>query len=181
MPASHRRTGFTLLEVVAALLLCGLVTLGGVMLLDQLNDGDLRIVREAIVNASSGNGDRVLRRLLADAEPAVEDSLDRFRGEERYLALLTRCDVPAGWAERCRAALSIDSLRDSSVLFIETDRGDRLGLRRLGGLMSFRYLDPVVRDSAWRRTWAASVTLPAAVALVSARDTIVLPVGSARD
>lgn len=181
MPTARSRNGLTLLELLVALSISGLAVLGGVMLLDQVGDGDARIVEDSVRDATVANGDRLLRRLLVDAQ-STTDTVDRFRGDERNASYLTRCDTPSGWAEPCRARLSVDSLGDSSAVVAETDRGDRFEVRRVAGVGTFRYLsestDP---DSAWVRRWTASIALPAAIALIAWPDTTIWPLGSVRD
>jgi prepilin-type N-terminal cleavage/methylation domain-containing protein len=188
MPRVHSRRGVTLLELIIALAISGLAILGCVMLVDQLNDSHERIVRDRAADAKAGNGDRLLRRLLADARTTT-DTGDRFRGDEHNARYLTLCDTPSGWPEPCRVSLSIDSLRDSSAFVAETKREDRLDetieerfeLRRVFGAATFRYLDLAVRDSSWVGRWAPSIALPGAIVIVTGTDTTVLPLGSARD
>lgn len=183
MASARSRRGLTLLEMLVALSISGLAILGGVMLLDQVDDSDARIVEESMRDATVANGDRLLRRLLVDAH-STTDTVDRFRGDERNASYLTRCDTPSGWSEPCRARLSIDSIGDSSAVVIETDRGERFEVRRVAGIGggTLRYLghssDP---DSAWVRRWTTSIELPAAIALVVWPDTTIWPLGSVRD
>jgi prepilin-type N-terminal cleavage/methylation domain-containing protein len=180
MRPSARRPGVTLLELLIALSISGLAILGGVLLLDQLNDSAARIVAERVADAGAGNGDRLLRRLLADARSST-DSAQRFVGDEHNAAYLTRCDVPSGWSESCRARLMIDSVRDSSVVVAETSNADHFVVRRIAGAATLRYLDLTARDSAWVRRWAASISLPSAIAVVAGNDTTVFALGSVRD
>ena len=181
MSIVRSRGGMTLLELLVALSMSGLAILGGVMLLDQIGDSDARIVGDSVRDATAANGDRLLRRLLVDAH-STTDTVDRFRGDERNASYLTRCDTPSGWAEPCRALLSVDSLGDSSAIVAETDRGERFEVRRVAGVGTLRYLsqstDP---DSAWVRQWTGSIALPAAIAFIAWPDTTIWPLGSVRD
>ncbi len=176
----RNRRGITLIELLIALAISGLAMLGAMMLLDQVSDGQLRIGRRAVVNATVGNGDRLLRRLLADARTTT-DSLQRFRGDERSATYTTLCDVPAGWAEYCRATLLIDSLRDSTAIIVETDGTQPVQVRRFAGAAAFIYLDLSARDSAWVRRWERSIALPDAIGVVAGADTTILPMGSVRE
>jgi prepilin-type N-terminal cleavage/methylation domain-containing protein len=180
MAPIRNRRGVTLLELIIALAIAGLAILGCVMLLDQLNDSHEHIVRDRVADATAGNGDRMLRRLLVDARTTT-DSSERFRGDERNANYLTLCDTPNGWPEPCRVALALDSLRASSAIIAETSRGERFELRRVPGAATFRYLDLSARDSSWVRQWAMSIALPGAIGLVVGSDTTILPLGSARD
>jgi len=180
MPRARSRRGVTLLELLVALAISGMAILGCVMLLDQLNDGHERIVRDGVADATAGNGDRVLRRLLIDTRTTT-DSAERFRGDEHNASYLTLCDTPSGWAEACRVTLAMDSLRDSSAIVAETDRDERFEVRRVPGAATFRYLDLSARDSSWVHRWATSIALPGAIAIVVGVDTTVFPLAPARD
>ncbi|HMA22898.1 MAG TPA: prepilin-type N-terminal cleavage/methylation domain-containing protein [Gemmatimonadaceae bacterium] len=181
MAIASSRRGLTLLEMLVALSISGLAILGGVMLLDQVDDSDARIVDDSMRDATAANGDRLLRRLLVDAR-STTDTVDRFRGDEGNASYLTRCDTPSGWSEPCRARLSVDSIGDSSAVVVETDRGERFEVRRVAGLGSLRYLGHGSdSDSAWVRRWTTSIELPAAIALIVWPDTTIWPLGSVRD
>lgn len=180
MPRLHNRRGVTLVELIIALAISGLAILGCVMLLDQLNDSRDRVVRQRNADASSGNGDRMLRRFLADARTTT-DTAERFRGDEHNANYLTLCDTPSGWPEACRVALTVDSLGDSSAIIAKTSRDERFEVRRVPGAAVFRYFDPSAHDSSWVRQWAVSIALPVAIAIIVGTDTTVLPLGSARD
>lgn len=175
-----RRSGFTLIEILAAISILGLAISGAVALLDQLSDGAARIVKESNRVARESNGARLLTRLLLDAQPNA-DSSKHFRGDENSLELWTFCDVPGGWAEECRVTLSIDQRGDSSVLIAGLSGGAALSVRRQAGPAHFRYYNPSAPDdTAWARQWSSNAALPAAIGLVAGGDTIMLPVGPAR-
>ena len=175
------RRGETLIELLVALAIAGLALLGGAMLLDQVSDSQRRMDVDSRRDALEGNGDRLLRRLLADARQ-TRDTADRFRGDERNASYLAACDTPSGWSEPCRVLLSITTSGDSSAVVAQAPAGPRFEVRRVRGEAVFRYLDPTpALDSAWLRQWMSSIALPAALALITSRDTTVFPLGSARD
>lgn len=181
MPSLRRRRAATLLELLVALAITGLAMLGGILLLDQVNDSDRRIDTDSRHDAREANGDRLLRRLLVDARQ-TSDTADRFRGDQRNASYLTMCDVPSGWAESCRVLLSISESGDSSTIVVQMSPAARVEVRRVQGPAVFRYLDPTqAADSGWLGQWIPSIALPAAVALVTPGDTTVFPLGSVRD
>ena len=181
MVTTVSRPGVTLLELVVALAISSFAILGGVVLLDQLTDSSKRIAQDSVHDATAGNGDRLLRRFLIDAQ-ATTDTARRFRGDEHNAKYLSLCDTPSGWPERCRVILSIDSLPDTSAVIVETDRGDRFEVRRMLGVATFRFLDLAgQRDSLWVRQWETSIAPPGAIAVVVGVDTTVFPLGSVRD
>jgi prepilin-type N-terminal cleavage/methylation domain-containing protein len=176
----RRRGGFTLLEVILAVSLVGAAILGGVLLLDQLNDGAARIVAEGAATDRASNGDRLLHHLIFEAH-ASADTNRKFAGDDRSASFRSRCEVPAGWLESCDVTLAVDDRGDSSAVVADLSLGGSLVLRRDAGRWAWRYLDTTPRDTAWATHWASGTTLPAALALISASDTIVLPVQVRRD
>ena len=174
------RGAFTLLELILALSLVGSAMLGCLLLLDQLNDGAERIAAESAATDREANGARLLRRIVFEAH-ASADTNRKFVGDDRSVSLLSWCDVPTGWSEPCDVTLSIDARDDSSAVVADLSLGGSLVLRRDPARRAWRYLDATPRDTMWATRWSSGTTLPAALALVSARDTIVLPVQVRRD
>lgn len=180
MVSSRSRRGFTLLELILALSLTGAAMLGAVLLLDQLDDGTARIVARRADADREANGARLLRRLVFEAH-ASADTMRKFVGDDRSASFHSLCDVPGGWSEPCDATLTIDDRGDSSAIVAELSIGGSLVLRRDATRCAWRYLDATPRDTAWATHWSSGTTLPAALALVSASDTIVFPVQVRRE
>src|SRR5262245_22704695 len=101
------RLAFTLLEVMAALALTGLVLIGCWRLLAQLADSRDRIGVEFQSAARRANGVRVIRALLERAETSF-DSTRQPAGAKAEVRFHSWCDVPSGWLERCDVTLSVD-------------------------------------------------------------------------
>ena len=78
----------TLLEVLRAVTIAGFVILGGVLLLESVNEATARIAREAFTSTREGNGAQLLVQLLRDAVPNADTS-KHFRGDERSIELTT--------------------------------------------------------------------------------------------
>jgi prepilin-type N-terminal cleavage/methylation domain-containing protein len=174
------RNGFTLLELMLALMLTGGAMLSAMLLLDQLGDGAERIVRDGAAMSRRANGARLMNRLFADARPS-DDSTKRFTGDDHTVTLWTLCDVPGGWREPCRAILAIDDRGDSSAIVARLDIGGAFTVREQSGQRRLRYYDPTrSADSVWLGHWSSNVTLPLAIAIVGSGDTTVIPV-SARE
>jgi hypothetical protein len=170
----------TLIEVTAALAIAGIILLGGVMMLDQLNDSGARIVAERWTQASESNAIAQTRRLLRDAAPSF-DSTRLFRGDGNSLDYYARCRVPGGWYESCHVTLAVDMVRDTSAVMAQFDDGKQFIVLRHVGALAFRYFDFTAPDSVWSATWATSATTPSALAIVGASDTVVMPIGPSRE
>ena len=169
------RAAFTLIELLAALALSGLAIVGAARLLDQLADTRERSAALARSVTQSANGIRLLRALVYRAD--MPDA--RFSGTDTAAGFQSWCEVPEGWLERCIVALRITAERDSAEL-IASVRGTSLTLWRGRGPAEFRYFSgiPAPGGGQWLSGWGTSVAPPAAIGIVTARDTIALRVGS---
>ncbi|HYD54781.1 MAG TPA: prepilin-type N-terminal cleavage/methylation domain-containing protein [Gemmatimonadaceae bacterium] len=180
MTRRPERRGLTLIEVAAAIAISGLALLGATLVLDQLHDGHVRLARRAQEAAREANGERLLRRLVRDAEVG-SDSTQWFQGAAGSARFRGWCEVPAGWLERCAVSLGLDWRDDSTAVSAMLSTGEVLPLAIHAGRAEFRYLDRTARDTAWVVRWTPSVVLPVAIAIAGERDTVLLPVGGGHD
>jgi hypothetical protein len=170
------RSAFTLVELLAALILAGPTLLGVVLLLDQVRDSQSRIKTDSTHAAQAGNGERLLSELLLNAISGT-DTTRRLRGDSTSLLFWSACDVAGGWKEPCVVTLAIDEHDDSAFVMVTLRGGVSLRVRRSRSRVRFHYIESSARDTAWRAAWTANAKLPAALAVVSGPDTIVFPIG----
>ena len=102
-----RRNGFTLIELVVAITLSGIVLLGARALWESLAGSVDRLRAQVADDARDENGERLLRSLVGRLEVGTDQSRE-FAGDERHTTFTTWCEVPAGWQERCAATLAIE-------------------------------------------------------------------------
>lgn len=170
------------MEVVAALALCGLVLAGAARLLDQLGDSHARVAASDLEATRRANAMRLLRALVNRAEVSADTSR-AFSGTDRLVELGTWCEAPAGWLERCRISLRLISEAGAQTLTVASDDAAPLVLWREAvspreAPAEFRYLDGGTGDARWLRGWGPSVTMPAAIAVLIGRDTLVFRLGA---
>jgi prepilin-type N-terminal cleavage/methylation domain-containing protein len=177
--SSDVRSGFTLVELMAALSLAALVFIGVHELIDQLGMAGEHIVGEATREDERANGVRLLIALVGRAEPPT-DSAERFAGDETRASFATWCEVPGGWLERCRVQLALTVDGDTTSVRAALPTGNQLSLLDVTGAAHLTYLDPKSRDESWTRSWGPSFTLPAALGIVAERDTVFLPAAGRR-
>jgi prepilin-type N-terminal cleavage/methylation domain-containing protein len=170
------RGGFTLIELMLALALAGLVFIGILLLLNQLSDARSRFAQEAFRSDSRANGARVLRTLIERAVPR-NDLVDHFVGDESEVEFASWCDVAAGWTEPCRVRLSVTQSPDSGVIRADLSTGEKLQLAGWSGSVEFRYFAAVAGADQWIRAWTSNVTVPAAFGVVNGSDTVVVRAG----
>ena len=173
------RRAFTLLELLAALSLTGLVLLGAWRLLEQLAVSRDALTREDARVRGTSNGLRVLQSLTRQAESG-DDSGDHFAGTASVANFWSWCSVPSGWLERCHVTFTLSNSDDSCTLVVTTQNSTPLTLWRSRGAATLLYLDENTAPASWRADWANTITIPAAVGIATETDTIVLltPAGS---
>lgn len=167
---SSARRGMTLVELMVAIVVGG-IALGGVA---AIADGMHTVARAARAGEAERDrrwaGERMLRQLLLQAE-LEPPGMVAFAGDRAGLRVATWCDTPAGWQERCVAALTI---REGEVS-VSGAADDRV-LLDLEGPREFRYLLTAADGGRWSDRWPAAATPPVAVALVG-RDTLIFRIG----
>ena len=174
--APAARAAFTLIEVMVALSISGLVLLGARWLLTGLADDADRITRAAALADHDANAERVLRALFAGLEVGT-DSTRTFEGSERHARFTTWCDAPAGWQERCEALLQLDSLGGAPGLRVTLSTGEVIPLRGGFARGSLRYLSDARAGGTWFRRWGRGIVAPPAVGVVIDGDTLILRIG----
>ena len=168
------RRAMTLIEVMAALSIGGLLLVSGRALLSQLQDAGTTLGRSARATDELSNATRTLHALVrrADVRP---DSASRFVGDSMSARFRSLCEQPGGWLEPCGVTIVIDVGPDGSSLVGELSIGGRLLLERRPGVGRFRYLDVTGAQDRWMTQWGWSIVPPAAIVFVVAPDTIVIP------
>lgn len=171
----HSRRGMTLVEVMLALVLSALALLTARALLDQLGQAGESLGRAARVQDERMNQTRTLYALMrhADVRP---DTLRRFTGDSTSARFQSVCKRPGGWSEPCGVIVLMDVGKDSTALVGQLSTGELLTLGRWAGQGELRYLSANAAGEQWLSEWGRSIVAPAAIALVFAQDTIVVPV-----
>lgn len=168
MKASRR--GFTVLELVVALLLSALVVHGARELLLALRVSEERLSSRTAEHELYAVGLLGLRDQMANIGPPSEGAF-LVDGGERELSVRTWCDSATGLRERCTVRLVLSAVV-ATQLSVATDH-DSLVLPLPFPLTAFRYLDG--RDGGtWRQAWGRSNQVPSAIVLVSSLDTLSL-------
>ncbi len=170
------RGGFTLIEIIVALVVSSIVLLGARAMLSEVGDDALRIATQAQRVDSEANAERTLRALVRGLELSANDSA-QFSGDERRVQFSSWCDVPAGWQERCSVALVIEKRRDGDALVIHASARAPMTVRARVRAGSLRYLSTVTAGGDWIRMWGAGITAPLAIGIILDADTLIVPIG----
>ena len=178
------RRAFTLLEVVVALAVTGLILLGGRLLLEGVGRIALSTTRAAEASDRALNGDEVLRSLAGRLEIGTGGT-HKFGGNERSVHFTTWCNTPQGWLERCDATIAVEEQDNTPALVAHlTPLGVNadIGIRHIvlargfhqGGL---RYLNDPRAGGRWFVQWGEAVTAPLALGVILDSDTSIVRIG----
>ena len=177
MRASRRHSGgFTLIEVVIALALSGIVLLGARTLLSEMADNERRIAESAAVAEADANGERLLRTLLGRLDMGESEQL-RFGGTPTNARFTSWCDVPSGWLERCEVELAIEARGNGGSLVARFGDGSVIPLVRGFRHGALRYLNTPANGGEWFQSWGTGVTAPLAISVILDRDTLIVRIG----
>jgi prepilin-type N-terminal cleavage/methylation domain-containing protein len=173
---NRSRAGFTLIEVMVALVVSAIVLLGARAMLADVGDDALRISAETKRLDADANGERALRALVRQLDLGAGEA-SQFAGDPRQVSFSSWCDVPAGWQERCAVTLTLEPHAGNSALVIRTSKGPALTVRDSIATGALRYLTTVTDGGEWIRVWGAGITAPLAIGIILDRDTLIVPIG----
>ena len=170
------REGFTLIELMVALVVGAVVVLGARVLLEQLGDSAHRTVMAAARADRDANGERLLRDLAGRLEVGTSEGM-RFAGEPATTSFNSWCDTPSGWQERCAVALAAREHGNRFALVATFAPGDSVTLLVRDEPIELRYLDDPRAGGRWFTSWGAGITAPLALAVISGADTMIVRIG----
>ena len=170
------RRGFTLVEVMVALVVGAFVLASARAVLGELSDAERRTRAAARAADGDANARRALRALFDRVETGT-DPAARFGGDERSARFRSWCDVPHGWVESCQVQLTIDTADGEPAVVAAISTGEVLVLRRNFEHAELLYLADPSGGGRWLTAWGTGLTAPVGVALVVDGDTTILRIG----
>lgn len=173
------RQGFTLPEVVVAVLLTALLVAATHRVAVQVGEAGSHAIRTAMVADREANAERLLRALVGSYEADPADATP-FVGEPVSMRFHAWCDTPTGWQERCEVVLRLDGGDDATTLRAEMTIGGRRRVEVLGAVppgAAFRYLENAADGGRWSRGWTAQPVAPVAVSVPLAGEDLLVRLG----
>jgi prepilin-type N-terminal cleavage/methylation domain-containing protein len=185
VPCLKARRGFTLVELLVALVVGAVVMLGGRLLFQSVADSRARLSRATRHADDDANAERVLRATVSALEVGSGPDA-QFGGDEHQTRFTSWCDTPGGWKERCAVTLSV--VGDSAGTVIQDGPGHALVLqlaqqppvvvRTAFTDGALRYLLDAHDGGRWMRVWDRGLSAPLAIAAIVDGDTLILGVGN---
>lgn len=170
------RAGFTLIEVVVALVVSAVVLLGARAMLGEVGDDALRIASQARRVDRDANAEREMRRLVGELELGTGEA-SQFAGDPARASFASWCDAPGGWQERCAVVLEVVPNGAGARLVVRTSASGAFVVRDSLRSGSLRYLTRVTNGGDWIRVWGAGITAPLAIGVILDADTLIVPIG----
>jgi prepilin-type N-terminal cleavage/methylation domain-containing protein len=170
------RGGFTIIELLVALLVGAMVVLAARLMLEGVADDARRIARFAEHSDHDANAERALRSTVESLDVGTV-GVRSFEGDERAVRFTSWCARPGGWQERCDVTLSItgDSAAATLVLALPGDKP--LNVRSGARHGELCYLADAHDGGRWVRRWGAGLGVPLAIGAILDADTLVLRIG----
>jgi prepilin-type N-terminal cleavage/methylation domain-containing protein len=174
-----RGAGFTLVEVVFALAVAGVVLTAGAIALRAVTDGARALTHRDVEDTRRWNARRWLARTLRSVEVGTPVARN-FEGEPSRVRFTSRVLVANGWWEPRDVELALAG----STLRANVQDGESVDLA--GGLQAveFDYLLTPGLETHWARAWRSPTSAPVAVRIrlvpadsLRSVDTLLLVIG----
>lgn len=176
-PCSHRPTdrpsdrptvspsGFTLIEVLTALAITGVVALLAHRLLNVTIDAVHQLDQARVEQDRIENGRRWLRSAFLSLD--VGDSAGGFEGLQQHVTFSSWIEQPGGWSELERLTIE---LRDGRTI-ASGNRAGSLLLADSTTSLAFDYLLEPGASTRWVQAWLSPLSSPLAVRMRLTRKT----------
>lgn len=158
-------SGFTLLELLVALAVAGVVVLLAHRLFAAATDGGRRLVAARAALDRTANGHRWLQAAFLSLDVG-QMAGDEFAGRPDHLRFTTWLETAGGWFEPRRVELAVD--RGRFVASVE-DRWEPVVLADSVAHVAFDYLLEPGTATTWVAEWVSPVSAPLAVRVRVAR------------
>jgi len=163
------RQGFTLIELIVALALGGMILVGAHQVLGSLQDETRALAIRSADIETSANGLRLLRAVAGRVEVGTPEAV-AFAGTPIEARFTSWCEVPAGWLERCIVVLAVDTVRGVPTLIARIDNAPVIGLVPNVSYGALRYLNSAANGGQWFRAWSTGISAPLALGVIRSRD-----------
>lgn len=180
-----RLTGFTLLELVIAIAVGGVVIGLAASVYSTVLLGAERIEREGIASAQQANGLRWMRAAFLNADPGSDQHASGFVGDSNSVQFAAWLPGRHGWAERSTVAIGLQNGQ-----LVASGANGTLVVMPSVSRLHLDYLERWGADSPWLSGWASPIGAPLAIRMRIGRaataaesravDTLLFLVGGSR-
>ena len=174
------RTGFTLLEVLVAVMIAATLLLSADVVFEQMANSRDGAAQATLRRDQAQNGAAVIRRLVRqiDVSPISATSVPHsFVGDSVQSRFTSWCIAPGDWERECTVSLHAVADSNGAALVANSSTGDSARIQVSGRTVVLQYLIDVANGGRWVNSWPMGPTVPLAVGIMSQSDTVILRVG----
>ena len=171
-PGSGVTHGFTLIEVLVAIAVTGIVIGGSAALVGAVADSEREARSRTHAAVGAFNSERLLAELVGNLVPSEATEI-ALSGTRSSAAFRSRCMRAGGWMARCSVRLELLGAPPRLRLHLSREPAIQLEIASPRRLL---YLTEASGRRTFVTTWESSVP-PLAVGVETAADTLILPVG----
>jgi prepilin-type N-terminal cleavage/methylation domain-containing protein len=176
------RSGFTLLEVLVAVMIAATLLLSADVVFEQLADSRAAAERAATEWNRTENDMALIRRWVRQVEvsPGVGSGSTHhaFAGDSATARFTSSCIVPGGWERECDVSFHVTSDSTGASLVAVSSAGDSARLGAVDRSLALRYLSDAAGNGRWANSWPSGPTAPLAIVIVTRKDTLLLRIGA---
>jgi prepilin-type N-terminal cleavage/methylation domain-containing protein len=182
MRTDRARTGFTLLEVLVAVMIAAMLLLSADAVFEQLASSRDGTARSSAARDRLQNSDALVRNWVRqiDVSPVSEPTSlpHAFVGNAAESKFTSWCVAAGGWEQAC--AVSLHTIADSNGVGVMavSSAGDSARIQMRDSTIALRYLVDAANGGHWVASWPSGPTVPLAIGIVSPSDTLVYRVGA---
>lgn len=175
------RGGFTLLEVLVAVMIAAIVLLAADIVFEQLADSRSVIARSAIKVDRERNAAFTMVRWVAQVDVSPRSGPGAqprsFGGNDTSATFVSWCFAPGGWERECEVTLHVADDTNAAIV-ANASTGESVQLTMHHKDAALRYLLDARGGGHWLQSWGEGPTTPLAIGIVSGADTLVLRIGA---
>lgn len=167
--------GFTLLEIMVALVISGLVVAALAAMQVVAADVATRVPHDVRTTTANRNAMQFARELFVQADPGPSGELS-FTGTADSVAFTSWCPVGGGWVERCPVTLAIRPGAEGGAVELGW-MGGSLTLARWESAVRLEYLRDARGGGTWVQQWGTAISPPQAVRVITDSLELILRIG----
>lgn len=176
------RPGFTLIEVLVAVMISAALLLSADIVFEQLADSRAAASRAAAERDQTQNAATMISRLVrqVDVSPRLGSgsTMHAFTGDSITARFTSSCIAPGGWERECDVSLRVTNDSTGAAIVAVSSTGDSARFRVHDRVLLLGYLTDATGAGHWTSSWPAGPTAPIAIGVMSPIDTVVWRIGA---
>ncbi len=176
------RTGFTLIEILVAVMISAALLLSADIVFEQVADSRAAASRAAAERDQTQNAAIMISRLVRQVDVSSRlgsgSTMHAFTGDSVSARFTSSCIAPGGWERECDVSLHVTADSTGAAIVAVSSTGDSARFRVRDRVLLLGYLTDATGGGHWIRSWPAGPTVPIAIGVMSPMDTVIWRIGA---